>query len=170
MAGLLAQSPGHCLPEPSLDLPPILLREAVIPLRHVLLAVAGKAGDVQVDAGFLGQGHQQAQTFQVHFIGLLRGNHELGDLEVNPGHVRPKLFHFPKVFFDLGPLLVPVVLQQTARFIVVVVESPRHERLGGIGQDEAVIVVGNPHPRHFAECDSACDDSEEDKHERSVSA
>ena len=40
---------------------------------------------------------------------------------------------------------------------------------GRIGQDEAMLVVGNPHPRHFPGCYSVCSDAEENEQERSES-
>ena len=83
MAGLLGTL-GHRLPEPGLDIPAFLLREVVVPLGHVLLAVTGQPGDVEIQAGLLGQGDQSAQPIQVGLVRLLRAGHELGELEVNP--------------------------------------------------------------------------------------
>jgi hypothetical protein len=67
---------------------------------------------------------------------------------MNPDHVGPKLLHLPEIFFDLGPFLLPIVLQQKAILVVIVVEAP-----GDIGcpvvQHEGTPVVCNPHPPHF---------------------
>jgi len=44
-------------------------------------------------------------------------------------HVGPKVLHLLEVGFDLGPLLLPVVFQEAALLIVVVVETPGSEGL-----------------------------------------
>ena len=41
--------------------------------------------------------------------------------------VRPKLLHLLEVGFDLGPLLFPVVFQEAALFVVIVIETPGHK-------------------------------------------
>jgi hypothetical protein len=74
-------------------------------------------------------------------VGLVQPLHELPELKMDTDDVRPKTLHLPEVGNDLGPLVLPVILQQPAVLIAVVVEPPRDEPDARCRQDEAAMVV-----------------------------
>jgi hypothetical protein len=117
----LSTAPCHGFPESGLRLPPLLLPEPVVPVGHVLLAVTTQSGDVEVQPQLLGQSDEAAQPIQGALVRLIGAGHELAELKVNSHHIRPKLLHLPEVLFDLGPFLLPIVLQETTFLIVIVV-------------------------------------------------
>ena len=76
----------------------------------------------------LGQFDQPAQPCEACFARRFRRVEEPADLEVDADDIRPQPFHRTEISLDLGPLRLPVVFQQSALGIVIVVQSPRHER------------------------------------------
>jgi len=58
--------------------------------------------------------------------------------------VCPEFLHLPEIGDDLGPIVLPVILQQPAVLIVVVVEPPGDEPDARRSQDEASMIVGDP--------------------------
>src|SRR5262245_26518293 len=53
---------------------------------------------------------------------------------------RSPLLHFAVCICDLRPFLAPIVLDQAARFVVIVVEAPRREGPAGVRESEALPV------------------------------
>ena len=61
---------------------------------------------------------------------------------MNADHVGAEVLHLAEVLPDLRPLGRPIVLQQPALFVVIVIEAPSHEG-GPILQNKAALVLGD---------------------------
>jgi hypothetical protein len=64
-------------------------------------------------------------------------------LEVNSDDVCAEGFHFFEVFNDSGPFFVPVVFDEPAGVIVVVIEAPGDELSARLSVDEVCTVIAN---------------------------
>jgi hypothetical protein len=60
----------------------------------------------------------------------------------------PETLHLAEVGLDRGPLASPIVFQQPALVVVVVVEAPGRERLGGRRERAGFLVLGDLGGRH----------------------
>ena len=54
--------------------------------------------------------------------------------------IRAEFFHLLKIFRHRGPLGVPIVFEQTAKFVVIVIETPRLEGTAGRVQDKSALI------------------------------
>ena len=99
-------------------------------------------------------------------LGFSGPPHELADLEMDAHDVRPKLLHLPEVGLDLRPFLLPIVFQEAAVFIVIVVEAPGAQKPLPIFQPESPPVIGDPNPMHFPGRYPVCSYTEEDDQEQ----
>ena len=124
----LGATSGHGLPETGLRRPAVVFRKPIVPGGHVPFSVAAQARNIQVEMDLLGQFDQPAQPREACFARRFRRVEEPADLEVDADDICPQPFHRTEISLDLGPLRLPVVFQQSALGIVIVVQSPRHER------------------------------------------
>src|SRR5581483_9392095 len=62
--GALGASPRNGAPEAGLRRPAVLLRQAVVPLGHVGVAVAAKAGQIEIEVSLLSQFEELAESFE----------------------------------------------------------------------------------------------------------
>ena len=103
--------------------------------------VTAQAGHVEVEAGLLGKPYELAQPREVRLVGPIGGFHEPGELEVDPHDVGAEGLHLPEVLDDGRPLLAPVVFQQPAGVVAVVIEPPDHHPLVRPRADEVRLVL-----------------------------
>lgn len=62
---------------------------------------------------------------------------------MNADDIGAEGFHFLEVFYNGGPLFLPVVLDEPAGIIVVVIESPCDELSAGFSTDEVGAIFAN---------------------------
>jgi hypothetical protein len=129
--------------------------------------VAAQARQVEVQPQPLGQSHQLAELVERLAVRLVRGVHELAELQVDPDHVGPQLLHLAEVRLHGGPLVVPIILDQPAPVVVVVVEAPRHEGPTGRVEDEPLLVLGDGDPGHLV---GPCSNGPSEEQEKKVQA
>jgi hypothetical protein len=118
-------------PEFLLHRPAPGLGEGVVPRRDVAFVIATKAGEIEVEAGVLGEADQAGEEGERTGIRIRGGLHELPQLQVHAHEVGAEIAHLPEILLHGGPLLLPVIFEQAARIVVVVVEAPGHESSAG---------------------------------------
>jgi hypothetical protein len=111
--------------------------------------VAAQTRQIEIQPLGLGQPQEIGQPCQRSFIGLLGGLHKAGHLQMDPHDVGAQRLHLAEVLDDAVPLAVPVVLQQRADLVVVVVEAPRHKRLAAGFEDEQFAVGSDLYEGHL---------------------
>ncbi len=145
--GAAGTATGDRLPETGLHLPAVLLRQSIVPGGDVLLVVARQPGQIEVQVHAFRQLHNLSESGQRGFVRLIRLLHELAELKVEADDVGAEILHLPEILLDLRPLRCPVVLQQPALLVVVVVEAPRDKR-AAIVQNETAFVIGDSNEFH----------------------
>src|SRR5258706_11428122 len=116
------------LPEACLDIPASLLRKRIVPRRDILFVVGAQACKIEVDLQRFGQLQKPSELAQLPRVGFARIQHESAKLKVHTNDVCSKVFHLSKVIGDFVPVLLPIVFDEAAAFIVIVIEAPRMER------------------------------------------
>ena len=125
----LGASLGNGLPELGLGVPPLLLAEPVVPRGHIFLSVAAQTCDVEVQPQCSAKA-TDGPGDPVRLVGFaVRAGHNSLTWRWTRTTFGPKLLHLLEVGLDLGPLLFPVVFQEAALVVVIVVETPGHEGL-----------------------------------------
>jgi hypothetical protein len=109
-----------------------------------------------------GEFDEPGELLEGCLVRLVGRFHELRHLQVNADDVRPELAHLGEIFLDLRPFGVPVILDQSPLFVVVVIEAPGDESLFRRFENEASFVVRNADAFEFcdARCLRACDERE----------
>ena len=58
----------------------------------------------------------------------------------------PRTLHLPEIIRDLGPMVGPIIFQEPARLIAIIVESPWHKRIVSPVADEVRLIRAGPNP------------------------
>jgi hypothetical protein len=97
-----------------------------------------------------GQSKQPGELVQGGIVGLVRLLHEFAKLKMYADNVSTQFLNLSEVFFYLGPFCIPIVFEELALFIVVVVESPRHKPATFLFENECAPVLRDSYPFHLA--------------------
>src|SRR5439155_21716125 len=103
-------------------------------------AITRQPGEIEIKILALRQTQQSIELRERAGACLRWRSHELGELEMHANDICAQRFHLAEIAIDARPVDLPIVFDQAAGRISVVVESPWHEALLRAGVNKSALI------------------------------
>jgi hypothetical protein len=114
--------------------------------------ITAQACQIEIQSGLGCQIQQASQGTERLRAGPIRNRQESPHLQMNPHYTGTELFHFTKVGDYFVPFAVPVVLDQPAGLVVIVIESPGNKPISGVSETESPAISRQLNALHWLKC------------------
>ena len=155
--GALGTGAGDGFPEKGLCFPTGLLVHRIIPSHAILCLVAGQAGDLEMDARFLGDLEELSELVERMRIGLVRSQQDTGHLGMDAGNGGAGLLHLGELPLD-ARRVIRQAFKDIHRGVIV---PPGNVAITGRMEDKAFLVRGDFHRLHPRRAGNASKENQE---------